>query len=185
MNLLSSLRRLDRPVLIIVMGVSGCGKSTLAQQLADQYELCFVEADDFHSEQNKQKMAAGIALTDADRQPWIEHMCDFLQEKAEQHQHCVLAYSGLRKAHREAFRQLPFATIFLFLHGAADVILPRMQQRNGHFMPSALLESQYQSLQQPDNEGDVKQIDIALSPKQILLSAEQIVLRWLSRLLAA
>ena len=91
---------LSTPVLVISMGVSGCGKSTLAKHLAKKFGLAFLEADDFHSDENKAHMASGKPLTDAMREPWIASMCDNLRDHRERGESCVLAYSGLRRAHR-------------------------------------------------------------------------------------
>jgi gluconokinase len=127
---------MTQPYLIISMGVSGSGKSTLAKRLAEQFDLPFFEADDFHSAENKAHMAAGKPLTDAMREPWIAHMCDTLKTTGKS---CVLAYSGLRRAHRQRFRELGFKTLFLHLHGEKALIAERMQARANHFMPSSLL----------------------------------------------
>ncbi|WP_416307298.1 gluconokinase [Neptunicella sp. SCSIO 80796] len=179
MNLLSSVRRLSKPILVIVMGVSGSGKTTLAKLLSERLSFRYVEADDFHSDQAKQKMAAGIPLTDQDRLPWITCMCDFLNEQFQQQQSCVLSYSGLRAKHREAFRALPFDTLFVFLHGKQEIILQRMQQRQGHYMPATLLQSQFDSLESPQGEQNVVAIDLDASKDIILDNTEKQIAGWL------
>src|SRR5690606_7935042 len=91
--------------LIVVMGVSGSGKSTLAHSLADYYGYCYLDGDDFHSESSRARMASGQPLTDEMRAPWVASICQHLQERARRHQHCLLAFSGLRKAHRNQLRE--------------------------------------------------------------------------------
>lgn len=137
--------------LVIIMGVSGCGKSTLAKRLAKRLCWQFLDADDFHSPEAKQQMAKGIPLQDAQRLPWLNRICDFLTSDQ---QHTVLAYSGLRRAHRQLFRELDFETLFILLDGDFQTILLRMQKRQGHFAKESLLKSQFESLQKPDCEPD-------------------------------
>ncbi|MFB1033748.1 MAG: gluconokinase, partial [Sinobacterium sp.] len=115
------------PKLIIVMGVSGCGKSTIGKQLADDLGYEFIEADDFHSVAAKQQMANGIPLTDTMREPWLERLTQHLcQGKLVD---SVLAYSGLRRRHRQLFRELGFSTLFIHLTAEIDIISHRMSQR--------------------------------------------------------
>lgn len=182
MNLLSSVRQLTRPLLIIVMGVSGSGKTTLAKALSKQLQFRYVEADDFHSAEAKQKMAAGIPLTDDDRLPWITRMCDDLQLQAKQAQSCILSYSGLRAEHRNAFRALPFDKVFIFLHGDQQIILQRMEQRHGHYMPAALLQSQFDSLESPLGEADVITVELNGTMDSVLQQAEQKITEWIATL---
>lgn len=148
------------PVLIISMGVSGCGKSTLAEQLAQRFNFTFLEADDFHSAENKAHMAAGKPLTDAMREPWIAHLCDTIKERMQAGESCVLAYSGLRKAHRQRFRALGFPVMVIHLVGDKEIIRMRMESRTGHYMPAGLLDSQYEALESTEDETDVTNINI-------------------------
>lgn len=170
------------PVLIIVMGVSGCGKTTLAAHLAQKWQFQFLEADDFHSAENKTHMANGKPLTDAMREPWIQSLCDeVIQQKARGVQ-CVLAYSGLRRAHRNRFRQLGCRTLFLHLKGPKELIRERMQQRAGHFMPTDLLDSQYAALEPPgEEERDIVEMDLGQSVEAIFRQAELVVENFITR----
>ena len=156
----------DVPRLIIVMGVSGCGKTTVAQQLAHALGAYFVEADDFHPPQNIALMQRGIALTDEQRAPWIDALCEHIL-------HCqdacvVMAYSGLRRAHRQRFRALGRQVQFVWLHAPMEHIYQRMQQRLGHFMPASLLASQFASLELPHQEPDIVQINADAPPARVL-----------------
>ena len=144
-----------RPVLVVCMGVSGCGKTTVARAIADATGIALFEADDFHSEENRARMAGGKPLDDAMRAPWIERICDALVAQAEAGRDCVLACSALRRAHRDRLRETGFETRFLFLDGDRELIAGWMAERDGHFLPPALLDSQSEALESPLGEGDV------------------------------
>ena len=141
------------------MGVSGCGKSSVASNLADHYGFHYIEADDFHSEQAKQHMAAGLALTDAMRLPWIKKLKQQLQTTSKSDNSAVLAFSGLRQAHRMQFRDIFDRTVFIHLVAPYDTILQRMNQRNDHFMPVKLLASQFAALEPVSGESDIIEVD--------------------------
>lgn len=163
------------PVLIISIGVSGCGKTTLAKHLAKKFGFIFLEADNFHSEENKTHMASGQPLTDAMREPWITSMCDRLRRHREAEESCVLAYSGLRRAHRQRFRKLGYPTLFIHLSGAKEIIQRRTETRTNHFMPSALLDSQYQALEATDSEPDIIDLNVSQSIPQLQQQAATLV----------
>jgi gluconokinase len=148
--------------LFIVMGVSGTGKSTLARAIAEHYGYLYLDADDFHSEQAKAHMASGKPLTDDMRKPWIERICLCLRELAQQERTAVLAFSGLKKNHRDSLRQCGLDTRFLFLDGDAETIAQRISNRQGHFMSPRLLDSQFAGLERPDltQETDVAPLGI-------------------------
>lgn len=119
--------------LFIIMGVSGVGKSTVAEQLAEKIGYSFVDADDFHSDSAKEKMAAGDALTDELRAQWMQHLQRFLTISAKQETSIVLAHSGLKKVHRDMLRASGFRAHFFFLEGSESLIAERMQKRSEHF----------------------------------------------------
>lgn len=152
--------------LIIVMGVSGCGKSTAAQRLARTLDWRFLEADDFHSEAAVKQMAEGIPLTDTQRIPWLKRLCGHLNTS--DRQDTVLAYSGLRRAHRQMFREIDYTTLFVLLHAEHSVIKGRIEHREGHFMNSSLLDSQFEALQMPDAEPDCIVIDCSTDIKVLM-----------------
>lgn len=169
------------PVLIISMGVSGCGKSTLAQCLAERFGLTFLEADEFHSDENKAHMAAGKPLTDAMREPWIADLCNTIKTKLSAGESCVLAYSGLRKHHRQRFRELGFPVMYLHLMGDRGMIRLRMESRTDHYMPPGLLDSQYDALEPTDSEADVRDINIKQPIPAIVEHASELVSDFLAR----
>lgn len=161
--------------LIIVMGVSGCGKSSIAEALAKHYGYTFLDADNFHSAENKALMANGIALTDDNRIPWVAAIRQYLESQADINQHCVLAFSGLKQKHRDELRKAGLRTIVLFLNGKQDLIQGRIEQRAGHFMPAKLLASQFHSLENPEAESDVHSLDISTSMAEVIANAKNIV----------
>lgn len=168
------------PVLVVVMGVSGCGKSTLAAGLAAAFGFRLLEADDFHPPANKARMARGEPLTDAMREPWIAAMCDALRERRRRGESCVLAYSGLRRAHRQRFRELGYPTLFIHLAGDRELIRSRMRTRIGHFAPASLLDSQLEALETPTGEPDIIVVDVAQSIDRTQRQAADGVRRFLA-----
>jgi gluconokinase len=154
------------PKTIVVMGVSGCGKSFIGDRLAQALGGIFADADDFHPPANLEKMANGIPLTDADRWPWLE----VLREQIVLHRSgtdCyVLACSALKQIYRDRLRGDDSQEIlsFVYLKGSKELIRQRMEQRD-HFMPPALLDSQFNTLEEP--QGAIV-VDIELSPDDIV-----------------
>ncbi|KAF1716121.1 gluconokinase [Pseudoxanthomonas wuyuanensis] len=157
---------------IVVMGVSGSGKSLLARALAEHYGARYLDADDFHSAQARARMASGQPLTDAMRAPWVDALAAALRDHANRGETAVLAFSGLRAAHREQLRAgSGLRLLFLFLQGEPGLIAQRLSARTGHFMPPALLDSQFEALQAPEAEPDVLAIDISPPPAQVIAAA--------------
>lgn len=142
-------------MLIIVMGVSGSGKSTVGRSLADQLHWPFFDADDFHPPTNKDKMAAGIPLTDEDRFPWLQLIVDRLSEES----NSILACSALKFNYRNILEKAAEKVKWVYLHGDYETIKQRMEKRNGHFMKTDLLRSQFETLEAPL---DAIKIDVAL-----------------------
>jgi carbohydrate kinase (thermoresistant glucokinase family) len=145
------------PTVTVVMGVSGSGKTSLAEQIALQTGAVFIEGDDLHSARSKQKMAAGIALNDDDRQPWIERISQCIKQKLQHGYDVVLSYSGLKQAHRQYLTNelSPFTsnTKQLFLNIDFKSAEDRLALRKGHFFQPSLLQSQFDALELPSEEG--------------------------------
>ncbi|KAA9130543.1 gluconokinase [Marinihelvus fidelis] len=160
-----------QPILVACMGVSGCGKSTVARALADILDMSWVEADDHHPPENIARMAAGQPLSDEHREPWMNRLCAVVGEALRTGNDCALAFSGLRRIHRDRMRTLGYPVLYLHLHGEQDVIAARMAARTGHFMPPALLASQYHDLDPTDAEPDVIDIDVSVSVEQVIEQA--------------
>ncbi|MCG3722648.1 gluconokinase [Vibrio cincinnatiensis] len=147
---------------IIVMGVSGCGKSTIGALIAQRLGAKFIDGDDLHPRANIEKMRHGEPLNDHDRAPWLERIRDAafsLENKSEQG---IIVCSALKKAYRDQIRDGNQNVTFLFLDGDKDLIIERMRARQGHFMKTDMLESQFATLQRPSaEETDVLTISIA------------------------
>lgn len=161
--------------LIVIMGVSGSGKSSIAHALAAHYGYSYLDADDFHSTEARERMANGLPLTDEMRYPWVARICEHLQAADKKHEHCVLAFSGLRQAHRDILRAAGLRTVFLFLHSNKDVIQQRIERRTGHFMAPKLLDSQFDALETPALETDVFKMDVSPTLETLIAQAIDIV----------
>ncbi|MEW2498892.1 gluconokinase [Amycolatopsis sp. NPDC047767] len=153
---------------IVVMGVSGSGKTTVGEALAEHLGVEYAEADSFHSKANIEKMSAGHALTDADREPWLQAIAHWIAEHQESGG--VVSSSALKRRYRDELRA-GGNVWFLHLHGDRDVLAERMQTRKGHFMPVSLLDSQLADLEplQPDEPGLV--LEITESPAALVEAA--------------
>jgi gluconokinase len=170
----------NKPVVIIVMGVSGCGKSTLATYLADTYTFEYVEADDYHTPTAVTMMVNGIPLTDEQREPWIQALCGKLTDLTAAGKSVVMAYSGLRSAHRARFRALGLPMQFIHLIGSKELIRERMLARTNHFMPAGLIDSQFAALEPTDNEADIVEISVLASVPTIIENAVTVCDRFIS-----
>jgi gluconokinase len=157
----------------VVMGVSGSGKTTLARALADAWDATFLDADDFHSDEARALMANGQPLTDEMRQPWVARIARDLQRRMADGVRVTLAFSGLRRQHRDVLRATGLPLRFLFLRGEAALIGQRMRERSGHYMPVSLLDSQFATLEEPVDEDDVVVLTVDLPPEVQLRRALQ------------
>ena len=140
---------------IVVMGVAGCGKSTLAAAVAEAEGLPLVEGDDFHSEANRAKQHAGIPLTDANREPWLIEIRNWIAEHNNKGLCTVVACSALKRRYRDILADNPGTTQFVHLAPPRQENMKRIRERSGHFMNPDLLENQYASLEElaPDESG--------------------------------
>lgn len=134
----------------ILMGVSGSGKSTVARLLAEKTGGLFLETDDFHSPANKEKMAAGIPLEDEDRWGWLDTLHRELAGRTKEPGVLFLACSALREAYRERLTAGLPGVSYIYLTGSKEEIRRRLEQRKGHFMSPSLLESQFETLEEPE-----------------------------------
>ncbi len=130
------------------MGVAGSGKTTIGKLLHQKTDIPFFDADDFHPQANKDKMKAGHALNDEDRAAWLQQ----LNQLAQQQLHlegAIIACSALKEKYRSVLGMGIQAPVWIFLQGSYETILERMQNRATHFMPTSLLQSQFESLEIP------------------------------------
>ncbi|MGL4281627.1 MAG: gluconokinase [Albidovulum sp.] len=147
---------------IVVMGVSGAGKSSVGQEFAGRIGAAFIEGDDLHPEANRRKMAGGVPLTDADRAPWLKAVAAAIRET--QASEVVVACSALRRGYRDLIRAAAGRpVIFVLLTGEPALLRQRLETRQGHFMPAALLESQLALLEPPGPDEPHLAIDIGTS----------------------
>jgi len=150
---------------IYIMGVSGSGKTTIGQQLSAKTGYPFYDADNFHTKENKDKMNAGIPLTDEDRWPWLKNIHHFVVEKIATGS-IILVCSALKQAYRDQLGNgIESNCRWVFLHGGYTTILERLKNRKGHYMPATLLQSQFDALEIPSN---AIRIDIELAPEMII-----------------
>jgi gluconokinase len=146
------------------MGVEGSGKTSVGQLLAQSLSWMFVDADDFHSASNKEKMSRGVPLDDADRGPWLRAIHDFVLRQAKEGRSLVLACSALKQSYREQLQQgVEMKTVFL--KGSFELFYSRLQKRQAHFARESLLASQFASLEEPT---DAVIIDASLPEAEIL-----------------
>ena len=147
------------------MGVSGSGKTTIGQQLSIRTGYPFYDADNFHTQENKKKMNAGIPLTDEDRWPWLENIHDFVVKEIAAGS-IILVCSALKQAYRERLgAAIEENCRWVFLQGDYNTILERMESRRDHYMPPTLLRSQFDALEVP---GNAICVDIKQSPDAII-----------------
>lgn len=156
---------------VVVMGVSGCGKSTVGRALADRLGVNFVEGDALHSDRNVAKMAAGIALTDADRHGWLQAVAEQLNNATAEAVGVVASCSALKRQYRDLLRSGAPDLRFVFLHGSRALLAERMAARSGHYMPPSLLQSQLDTLEPPGPEEHPITLDIAEPPERLVEAA--------------
>lgn len=149
---------------IIIMGVSGVGKTTISKLLAEATGLPFYDADNYHSDANIAKMAAGIPLIDVDRQEWLVQLHELLQTQLTI-TGCILACSALKEKYRELFESNLANVNFVYLKGSYQEVLKRLEGRKGHYMNPDLLQSQFDILEEPTN---ALTISIQLSVEDIV-----------------
>jgi gluconokinase len=154
-------------VVIIICGVAGVGKSTVGQLLAEELHWQFYEADNFHSAANIEKMAAGIPLTDEDRQPWLDKLRESIERCLAAEENAVLACSALKKAYRDRLR-VSEEVKFVFLRGNREQITQQLRDRRGHFMGPVLLDSQFADLEEPQPEEHVLAVELGSSPQDLV-----------------
>ena len=140
-------------MIVVMMGVTGSGKTTVGTLLAERTGAVFADADDYHPAANKAKMAAGIPLTDEDRQPWLEELNRLLQQWHAAGANGVLACSALKQSYRQTLSSgLPGSAIqFILLDGSPGLIASRLAARHHEYMNPKLLESQLNTLELPQD----------------------------------
>jgi gluconokinase len=154
-----------RPAVLIFMGVAGSGKTTVAKLFAKKTDAIFYEGDDFHPPENVAKIRGGIPLTDADRERWLQTLRKIAVRALAKKEFTVLACSALKAKYRDELAAGDARVKFVHLTGPRTLIAERLKNRRGHFLPPALLESQFAILEPPS---DALVFNCEKSPKKIV-----------------
>lgn len=147
------------------MGVSGSGKTTIGKLLADSLEWEFSDADAFHSPENVDKMRRGIALSEADRIPWLQDLQTAIKHWLQENKNVVLACSALKDSYRQFLLLDSDGIKLVYLKGSYELIQMRLQERSNHYMGEKLLNSQFDTLEEPL---DTLCMDVAQPPQVIV-----------------
>ena len=159
------------PLAVVVMGVCGCGKSTVGERLARELGALYIEGDAFHPPANVARMAAGIALTDADRQGWLEALAAQLADARRAGRSVVLACSALKRRYRDVLRLGAPDLRVVHLAGDRAMLAARLAARQGHYMPASLLDSQLATLETPDPDERAVTLDAGAPTATLVQSA--------------
>jgi gluconokinase len=151
-------------MIVVLMGVTGSGKTTVGKVLAKELGWKFYDADDYHPAANIEKMRRGIPLTDEDRKPWLQTLAGLIDDARDRGENIVLACSALKHAYQEYLRHHLDAVRYVCLCGSEELIRKRMAARTGHFMNPALLDSQFEILEPPD---DAIRVDVTGTPVEV------------------
>jgi len=150
------------------MGVSGCGKTTIAALLAARLGWQLAEADAFHSAANVEKMRNAIPLTDEDRGPWLDAIAEWIDAARAAHRPGVVTCSALKRRYRERLSAGRDGVRFVYLRGTYDLIARRIAERAHDYMPAALLQSQFDALEEPETDENPIVVSIEQPPEKIV-----------------
>jgi ribose 5-phosphate isomerase A len=171
----TGVRRLDSarthrgtPPVLVIMGVSGAGKSTVAQDLAARLGWAFEEGDTLHPEANIAKMHAGMPLTDADRLPWLDRVAAWIDGQRAKKQPGIITCSALKRSYRQIIIGDRPEVRLVYLRGGRDLMAQHLAGRGGHFMPASLLQSQIDTLEEPDPSEDPLTVDATRPEAQVV-----------------
>ena len=156
------------PSAILVMGVAGCGKSTTGESLAAELGWPFRDADSFHPPANIAKMSSGTPLTDEDRWPWLAAIAGWIDERRANGDPGVVSCSALKRKYRRVLLDGRSDVRLVYLRGEKPLIANRMARRTDHFMPTSLLQSQFDALEEPDPDEWPIVAPIELSPRRVV-----------------
>ena len=168
----SMLAHRGSPPVLVIMGVSGVGKSTVARELAARLGWPFEEGDTLHPATNIAKMHAGIPLTDADRQPWLERVAAWIDCQRQKKEPGIITCSALKRSYRQMIIGDRAEARLVYLRAGRDVLTRHLSGRHGHFMPGSLLQSQLDTLEEPDPSEDPLTVEVGPPPGNL---AEEII----------
>ncbi len=158
---------ITKPVIAVVMGVSGSGKTTISALLAAALGCQFQEGDDLHPVANVEKMRGGTPLTDTDRMPWLRKIAEEIDSWRARSESGVLSCSALKRSYRDIIIGGRPGVALIYLKGRYELIRRRMIARHEHFMPVALLDSQFATLQEPTPDEHPITVDAGGRPAEI------------------
>jgi carbohydrate kinase (thermoresistant glucokinase family) len=158
---------ISKPTIVVVMGVSGSGKTTVSALLAAALGCQFQEGDDLHPIENLEKMRGGTPLRDADRMPWLHKIAEEIDGWRARGESGVLTCSALKRSYRDIIIGERSDVRLVYLRGSYDLIRRRMAARHEHFMPAALLDSQFATLQEPRSDEHPIVVDADRRPAEI------------------
>lgn len=154
--------------ILVLMGVSGCGKTTIGERLAARLGWEFLEGDALHPPANVAKMAAGTALEDTDRWPWLRAIAARIDAWRGGGVSGVVACSALKRAYRDILIGERDGMRLVYLRGDRETIAARLRARRGHFMPPALLDSQFRALEEPGEDENPIIVPVGGTPAAIV-----------------
>ncbi|WP_038877056.1 gluconokinase [Vibrio jasicida] len=160
---------------VVVMGVCASGKTTIGEHLAEKLGRKFIDGDNLHPRANIQKMASGQPLNDDDRKPWLERIRDAAYSLESKNEHGIIVCSALKKIYRDQIRDGNENVSFLFLDGSKELILERMRARQGHFMKENMVNSQFETLERPENEPRTIFVDIDATIEEVVANAAELI----------
>jgi carbohydrate kinase (thermoresistant glucokinase family) len=160
----------ERTTAIVVMGVSGAGKSTIGSRLAEQLNRPLIEGDSLHPPANIEKMSRGTPLADEDRMPWLKAIAARIDDARQARAPIIVTCSALKRVYRSALTNGHGDVGFVYLRGEKALIAQRLAARIDHFMPPALLDSQFAALQEPEDDEPTIVIPIDATPDDIVAS---------------
>jgi carbohydrate kinase (thermoresistant glucokinase family) len=161
------MQRSGVPSAIVVMGVASSGKTSLGERLAEHLGWPFRDADSFHPPANVAKMAGGTPLDDDDRKPWLAAIAAWIDELRASGGHGIVTCSALKRAYREVIIGDRPDVALVYLKGSRELIGQRMAARQHHFMPPALLDSQFAALEEPGEDERPVVVSVAWSKDEI------------------
>lgn len=164
------------PPIVVIMGVAGCGKTTVATRLAQRLGCAFQEGDALHPPENVAKMSAGTPLGDADRAPWLARIAACIDGWRSRGEAGIVTCSALKRAYRGIIVGTRADVRLVHLAGSRDLIGARLDARRGHFMPPALLDTQFATLEPPEADARTLVLDVGPEPDALV----EAIVRWLA-----
>lgn len=158
---------LPRPVVLVLMGVSGGGKTTVAELLSQELGWPYDEGDSLHPPANVEKMASGRPLTDEDRRPWLDEVAARIERRLDAGENGIVTCSALKRSYRARLNRRGAGVVFVHLAADFATIANRLDARRGHYMPTALLQSQFEALEEPGPDEPAVRIDVRGTPRDI------------------